>query len=320
MGLVKLSEYVFEHLAQDGVKHVFMLPGGGCMHLVDSLGQCGRIGYTVNLHEQACAIAAQAYAQYTGGLGVALVTTGPGGTNALTGVAGAWVESTPCLFISGQAKRADLLKDRGVRSMGQQELDIVSIVRPITKYAVTIDDPNTIRYHLEKALHIAKHGRPGPVWVDIPLDVQAANVDQHSMLGFDVSAEQPTPPNHSLAGQVAQAIELLGRAERPVCLAGYGIRAAGAEDEFLALADLLQIPLLMTWKAADLLPESHPLYVGRPGGIGQRGANFTLQNSDCILLLGTRLDLPQTAFDHQNFARAADKIMVDADPAEISKM
>ena len=316
---MKLSDYVFEFLAACGVKHVFMFPGGGCMHLVDSLGRCRGIEYVVNLHEQAAAIAAQAYGQYTGNLGVALVTTGPGGTNAITGVAGAWVESTPCLVISGQVKRADLLKERGVRSMGPQELDIVSVVSPITKYAVTIADPATIRYHLERAVYEANHGRPGPAWLDIPLDVQAAMVEPEQLAGFEPLGDDPAAGS-VLAAEVHQAIELLNQAERPVVFAGYGIRAAKADHEFLRLADQLQAPVLTTWKAADVVPETYPLYAGRPGGTGQRGANFALQNADCLLILGARLDLPQTAFDHQNFARSAHKIVVDVDPAEIGKM
>ena len=185
--LKKLSDYVMEFVASQGVRHIFMLTGGGCMHLTDSLGRNPNIDYVCCLHEQACAFAAEAYAEYTNQLGVALVTTGPGGTNAVTGVADAWLESASCLFISGQAKRADLIGSSGVRSMGAQEIDIVSIVRPIVKYAKTILDPATIRYELEKAVYLATHGRRGPVWIDIPLDVQAARIDEDRLPGFDMA-------------------------------------------------------------------------------------------------------------------------------------
>lgn len=316
---MKLSDYVIARVAQE-VRHIFLLPGGGCMHLVDSVGRNRDLEFVCNLHEQASAIAAEAYGQYTNHLGAALVTTGPGGTNAVTGVAGAWLDSTPCLFLSGQVKRADLATGRGVRQMGFQEIGIVDIVRSITKYAVTVTEPRAIRYHLEKALHLARSGRPGPVWLDIPLDVQAAEIDVADLPAFDPQeAAAPAAPDR-LAEQVRQAIELLNQAERPVILVGNGVRLAHAEAEFLELCEWLQVPVLTTWKALDLLPDDHPLYVGRPGAVGQRGANFAQQNADFILTVGARLDLGQTGYNHANFARAARKGMVDVDAAEIAKM
>ena len=317
--LIKLSDYVIQRVAQE-VKHVFMLPGGGCMHLVDSLGRNPDIQYVCNLHEQACAIAADAYGQYTNNLGIALVTTGPGSTNTLTGVAAAWLDSTPCLIISGQVKRADLIGNRGVRQMGFQELNIVDIVKSITKYAVTVTEPVSIRYHLEKALHLARQGRPGPVWIEIPLDVQAAEINETELQNFDPGEiVNPFDPD-LLKQQVIEAIQLLNQAERPVLLVGNGVRLSKGMDEFLDLIRILQVPVLTTWKAIDFLPEDHPLFVGRPGSVGQRGANFAQQNSDWILIIGARLDFGQTAYNHSNFARAAKKIMVDVDPAEIRKM
>ena len=317
--LIKLSDYVIQRVAQE-VKHVFMLPGGGCMHLVDSVGRCADIEYVCNLHEQACAIAADAYGQYTNNLGIALVTTGPGSTNTLTGVAAAWLDSTPCLIISGQVKRADLIGNRGVRQMGFQELNIVDIVKSITKYAVTVTEPVSIRYHLEKALHLARQGRPGPVWIEIPLDVQAAEINETELQNFDPGEiVNPFDPD-LLKQQVIEAIQLLNQAERPVLLVGNGVRLAKGMDEFLDLIRILQVPVLTTWKAIDFFPEEHPLFVGRPGSVGQRGANFAQQNSDWILIIGARLDFGQTAYNHSNFARAAKKIMVDVDPAEIRKM
>lgn len=316
MTTMKLSDYVIDCIARAGVKHVFVLPGGGSMHLVDSLGRSPNVAFVANLHEQACAVAAEAYAQYTNNLGVALVTTGPGGTNTITGVAAAWNDSTPCLFLSGQVKRADLMTGRGVRQMGPQEVDIVSLVRPITKYAATVIDPSTVRMHLEKALYLATSGRRGPVWLDFPLDVQAATIDPESLPRFVPDVE----PSVDIGTPVREALRRLAGAKRPVVLAGNGVRLAGALDNFRSLVDRLQIPLLTTWKAIDFLPDDHALFAGRPGSVGQRAANFAQQNSDWILVIGARLDLPQIAFNPGNFARAAVRVIADIDEAEIRKL
>ncbi len=314
---MKLSDYVMERIADTGVKHVFMLPGGGAMHLNDSLGRCNRLEYIVNLHEQASAIAADAYSQYTNNLGVGMVTTGPGGTNTLTGVAAAWMDSIPLLIISGQVKQEDMATGRGVRQMGFQEIDIVSMVKPITKYAITITEPAEIRYHLEKAIWSAQNNRQGPCWLDIPLDVQAADIEPAELNGF-----QPpeTKTDKTLATKISQLIEALKTAKRPVILAGNGIRSARVEDSFINLIKILQIPVLTTWKAMDFLADDHPLYAGRPGAIGQRGANFTQQNADCLITIGARLDFGQTAYNHANFAPQAQKIFIDIDQAELDKM
>ena len=371
---MKLSDYVFRFLADLGVKHVFMLPGGGAMHLNDSLGRCEGIQYVSNHHEQASAIAAEAYARVTNHLGVALVTTGPGGTNAITGVAAAWLDSTPCLFLSGQVKRADMMGDLGVRQLGVQEMDIVTLVKSITKYAVTVMDPATIRYHLEKAVYLAKSGRPGPAWIDIPLDVQAAAIDPAALPAFDPGevsqdarqvgagasseigagacrdigagacrpvlsgptrpgSESPSAGSEADARQIVPAtqdaaletlvdktIQLLNQSERPILLAGNGIRIAGAENDFLRLVDQLGIPVLTTRLGVDLLPASHSWLVGMPGGIAPRGANFALQNSDWLLILGARLDMALIAYAPEKLARAAKKIMVNLDGAEIAKL
>ncbi len=309
-----------DFVADLGVKDVFMLPGGGCMHLLDSLGRSPRLRFICNLHEQASAVAAEAYAQYTNNVGVALVTTGPGGTNTITGVAGAWLDSTPCLFISGQVKRTDCVGDRGVRQMGFQEINIVKVVGSLTKYAVTIVDPESVRYHLEKAVYLARSGRPGPVWIDIPLDIQAAMIDEGKLSGFDPREAAVTDDSAALRRQISDTIQLLNQSERPVILAGNGIRLSNAYDKFLQLIELLRIPVLTTWKTIDFIPETHALYCGRPGSIGQRGANFTQQNSDLLISIGARLDYGQTGYTHKNFARAAKKVMVDIDFTEIKKM
>jgi len=319
---MKLSDWVFHYLAGQGIKHVFMLTGGGAMHLNDSLGQSEAIEYVCTSHEQAAAMAAESYAKVTGDIGVCLVTAGPGGTNAITGVAGAWLDSTPMLVLSGQAKRADLKGNSGVRQMGVQEVDIVSMVSPITKYAVTVMEPSDIRYHLSRAVHLARTGRPGPVWLDLPLDVQGATVDEQSMRAYDPKEDaiRGLASPKDIAAAASAAIDTLNQAERPVVLVGNGVRLGGARAEMRALIERLGVPVLTTWPAHDMVPDDHPLMVGRPGPLAPRGANFTLQNADWLLSLGARLDLVVTGYAPQNFARAARKIMVDIDAAELRKM
>lgn len=318
--LIKLSDYVVNFVAQQGVRHVFFLPGGGAMHLNDSLGRCADLEYVAVQHEQAAAIAAEAYARVTNNLGVAMVTTGPGGTNAVTGVAAAWLDSTPVLFLSGQVKRADIKAGQGLRQLGVQEINIVSIVQPITKYAVTILDPETIRYHLEKALCLARSGRPGPVWIDIPLDVQPVMIAPDRLRGFD-TAEVAQPWLSIPVGDLAaETIRMLNQAERPVILVGNGVRIAGAETLFLSLVEMLNVPVLTTRLGVDLLPASHPLCFGMPGAIASRAANFTLQNCDFLLVLAARIDMALIAYAPERLARGARKVMVNIDAAEIHKL
>ena len=310
---MKLSDYVFRYLEQKGVRDVFMLSGGGCMHLVDSLGRSG-INYVCCLHEQAAGIAAVAYSQYKNGLGVSLVTTGPGGTNAVTAVAGAWTDSVPLLVLSGQVKRKDLSSRSGTRTLGFQEIDIVSVVSPITKYAVTVEDPAEIKYHLDKAVFEATHGRPGPVWIDIPLDVQAGIVDENNLKGFSGNVTE-----NNISEKVKAAIDLLEKSERPAILAGHGIKLSGAYDDFMKLARRLDIPVMTTWKAADFMQDDDPLYFGRPGASGQRGANLIIQNCDLLISIGARMDFGQIGYEHGSFARCAKKVVVDTDPNELKK-
>lgn len=323
---MKLSDYVVEFVADQGVKHVFLVTGGGAMHLNQSLGACSRLEAVCNSHEQASAMCAESYAKATDGLGVCMVTTGPGGTNAVTGVAGAWLDSTPVLFISGQVKRPDRMFDAagrplGMRQLGVQEVDIVSIVRPITKYAVTVLDPREIRYHLEKAVYLAMRGRPGPVWIDIPLDVQAAPIeDAQDLRAFDPLELEDSRRENNLEREVQQLIERLNQAERPLLFAGNGIRLARATPQFDKLRQILQVPSVATWCAADLVPSDEPTYVGRPGSVAARGANFALQNCDFLLAIGVRLDFAITGYAPQNLARGAYKVAVDIDPAELKKL
>jgi acetolactate synthase-1/2/3 large subunit len=323
---MKLSDYVVHFIAEQGVKHVFLVTGGGAMHLNQSLAAEPAITPVCNSHEQASAICAEAYAKATNHLGVCMVTTGPGGTNAVTGVAGAWLDSTPTLFVSGQVKRPDRMfaqdgRPLGMRQLGVQEVDIVSIVKPITKYAVTVLEPADIRYHMEKAVYLALHGRPGPVWIDIPLDVQASPIEDPSDLrAFDTAELEPPPTTPNLAEEVGRLIEKLNQSKRPLLLIGNGIRLSRAEAELEKLLRVLDIPAEVTWLAIDMMADDDPLYVGRPGTLAQRGANFAIQNCDFLLSIGARLDRVVTGYAPEGFARAACKVMVDIDPAELNKM
>ncbi len=315
---MRVADYLMARLADAGAEHVFLLPGGGAMHLNDALVCEKRLVPVPCHHEQACGIAAEAWGRVRGSFGTCLVTTGPGATNVITPVAGAWIESLPLLVISGQVKRADSLNGRPLRQGGVQEVDIVPMVKSVTKYAVTVDDPQQIRFHLEKALHLMREGRPGPVWLDIPLDVQAAPIDPATLPAF---TPEPRPASRDLlADAVDRTLELLRGAERPLLLAGHGVRIAGAAEAFKTLAEKLDIPVVTTWNALDLLPYEHPLNVGRPGVVALRAPNFAVQNCDLLISLGSRLDNIITAYNPQGFARAAKKVVVDVDRNELDRL
>ena len=322
MSLIKLSDWIAATLAQRGIRDVFMLTGGGAMHLNHSLGTHPALTTTFTHHEQALAMAAEAYYRLTNRLAVVNVTSGPGGTNAITGVYGAWVDSIGMVVISGQVKTETTVRHTGLplRQFGDQELDIEELVRPITKYAAMVTDPRTIRYHLEKALYLASSGRPGPVWLDIPLDVQAAKIDPNDLLpGFD-PAELDEPWRHTDCSMVAgDILSRIARAERPVVFAGGGVRLSGAHAQFLALIDKLGVPVVTGWNAHDALWNDHPLYCGRPGTVGDRGGNMVTQSADLLLILGSRLNIRQVSYNWTSFAREAFKIWVDIDPLELRK-
>ncbi len=313
--MIKLSDYVFQFLENKGVKHAFMLPGGGAMHLDDSIGK-SNIEYICFLHEQGAAIAAEAYAQHTNTPGVVLVTSGPGATNAITGVTAGWIDSTPMFIISGQSKREDLVGDKGVRQIGSQEVQIIPMVKPITKYAVQILEPTEIKYHLEKAYYEATTGRFGPVWLDIPLDVQAVMLDEQSLCGY-----KPEQYNkNDITDAIVKTVELLKRSQKPLLLAGNGIKLANAVETLYRLLDKLPIPVETTWKTIDMFGEEDARYVGHPGIMGDRGANLILQEADLILSIGCRLDTSVTAFNDKNFGKCAKKVIVDIDENEIRRM
>jgi acetolactate synthase-1/2/3 large subunit len=316
--MTKLSNYVATYLADRGIDSVFTVSGGGIMHLLDSVGREERLRVVCNFHEQACAIAAESYSRVRGGVGVCLVTTGPGGTNALSALGGAWVDSIPVVVLSGQV-RQDLIADYGrLRQLGPQEIDIDSMVRPVTKYSALVRDPKTIRQELDRAFAIAQDGRPGPVWLTIPLDVQGAEIDEAALAGW---SPLPAPPIEAapLRANVAALIDILRTARRPVLIGGNGIRLDCAEEAFERFVDKLRIPVLLTIGAMDLLPEDHPNYQGKFGPLGQRRGNFALQNADVVLSVGASMNVSTTGFNLKGFAPRATKIMVNVDPAEIEK-
>ncbi|MGB0046608.1 MAG: thiamine pyrophosphate-binding protein, partial [Terriglobales bacterium] len=324
---MKLSDYIAGQLADWGVRHIFLVTGGGAMHLNDSIGHEPRIQYVCNHHEQASAMAAEAYARVSGLPGVVNVTTGPGGINALNGVFGAWTDSIPMLVISGQVKRETCMRAQnitGLRQLGDQEADIVAMVANITKYAVLIDDPLTIRYHLERAWYLAQQGRPGPCWLDIPVDVQAAVIDPASLRGYDPAGDTLATNNGSgadsskLSSACRDVLQRIRNAKRPVILAGTGVRAAHAVAEFDELFHRLGVPVTTAW-THDLIASDDPLFCGRQGTIGDRAGNFTVQNADVLLILGSRLNIRQTSYNWKSFAPQAFKIQVDIDAAEFHK-
>ena len=317
---MRVADFVFDFISRQGIGHVFFLPGGGSMHLNDGLRKQTAISAVSMLHEQGASMAAEGYARTSGKFGVCLVTSGPGATNAITGLAGAWFESTPVLFISGQAKRADLRKDSGVRQLGPQELDVIPMVSGLTKYAVSLTDPLQVKRTLEKALYMMREGRPGPVWIEIPLDVQATEIDAAQLPSFDPSELAAQGSNPLAPHLMSEVVQSLRQAKRPVLLVGNGVHCAGAEVELRALIERLNIPTLTTWIAADLLEHSHPLSFGRPGTAAPRGANFTVQNCDFLLAIGTRMDFSITGFNRAQFAREARIVVVDIDAAEIRKL
>lgn len=316
---MRLANYVFDFIAHQGVKHVFMLPGGGAMHLVDAVGQTSAITFVACHHEQAAGIAAEAYGRIHGTPGVVLVTTGPGGTNVITPVVGAWIESVPMVVISGQVKRSDRIGDSGVRQVGAQEVDIVSMVAGVTKYAVTVEDPQTIRMHLEKGFALATEGRGGPVWIDIPLDIQGSQINPEHLPGWQRSSQQTS--SRDLAVRAAMTtVRMLKQSRRPLLLAGHGVRLSGASDLLTQFHERCQIPVATTWNAMDMIHYDHPLSVGRPGSVALRCANFAVQNCDLLIAIGARLDFVVTAYNRSNFSRGAHKIVVDIDPMELGKL
>ena len=316
--MIKVSDFIFQHLVEmHGIRHCFLVTGGGAMHLNDSVGHTQGLTYICNHHEQASAIAAEGYYRTCGQLCVTNVTTGPGGTNAITGVLGQYLDSIPGIYISGQIKTStykhtyDYLN---LRQLGDQEADIVSMVTPITKYAKTIYNPLDIKYELDKAIAIALDGRPGPVWLDIPLDVQGAMVDETKFKEFDAATEMIDPVKHTLVDeQIKQLIERIKNAKSPVIYVGNGVRLAKRENEFIQLVEKLNIPVVTAISGSDIIWHDHPLCYGKPGICGDRIGNIMVQNSDLLIVMGTRLSIRQVSYAYDLLAPKAYKVMVDID-------
>ena len=313
--MIKVSDFIALRLKEVyQVQHLFMVSGGGAMHLNDSFGR--HIDYICNHNEQASGIAGEAYARYAQKLGVVSVTTGPGGLNAMNGLFGSWTDSAPVLFISGQVKYSTTVascRKISLRQLGDQEVDIISVVKPLTKYCAMIDDIRMVKYHLDRAVYEATHDRFGPVWLDVPMNIQGAVMNEDDQIEF-------VPPANMVANcRISEVLKYLSEAQRPLIVAGHGIRLSGAFEEFMALLNKFGAPVVTTFNGFDLIEEDHPLYAGRIGTVGQRAGNFALQNADCILFLGTRNNIRQVSYNWENFAPRAFKIVIDIDEAELRK-
>ena len=332
---IRVADLIARLLVESGVTECFMLTGGGAMHLNDAFGREEGLHKVFNHHEQASAIAAESYARLSGRPALVNVTTGPGGVNALNGVYGAYVDSIPMIVVSGQVKRETIAGNFPhipLRQLGDQEVDIVGMVKPITKYAVVLQDPQDAKRVVQKAIYLASRGRPGPVWIDVPIDVQATPVDPDALVGFDPAHDPDTEglaPNttaelgalsgEALRAQVEAVLAEITAAERPLVLVGAGVRLSGSHAAFLAFVERLGVPVVTGWNAHDAIPNAHPLYVGRPGSVGDRGGNFAVQTADYLLVLGSRLNIRQISYNWQAFARNARVAMVDIDSAELAK-
>lgn len=318
---IRVADYIADVLVENGIHHVFSVTGGGAMHLNDGLGHKEGLTCIYNHHEQACAIAAESYARINNQMAAVCVTTGPGGTNAITGVLGGWLDSIPMLILSGQVRYDTTVRSTGlnIRSYGDQEFDIVKMVSHITKYAWMVTDPTDIRYCLEKALYLAKTGRPGPVWLDIPLNVQGAYIETERLCGFDPKEEEKDTVPKVTDELAKEIIAKIRKAKRPVLNAGNGIRIAGAAEVFLRVVEKLGIPVVTGWNSIDLIYDTHPLYTGRAGIMGDRAGNWAVQNSDLLLSIGSRLSIRQVGYQYQSWARAAYTIIEDVDQEELKK-
>ncbi len=323
---IRLADYVADFLVKHGVTDCFSVVGGGAMHLNDALGHNPNLHVTYNHHEQACAIAAEAYARLENKIAAVCVTTGPGGTNALTGVVGGWLDSIPMFIISGQVRydttaryAEQFLDGLHLRAMGDQEYDIVKSVEHMTKYAAMVENPADIRYMLEKAWHLATTGRPGPVWIDIPVNYQGGYIETDGLKGYDQTEDDRLLPPPVEDSTIELIINKIKAAKRPVLHAGYGIRLSGGYKKFREVIEKLNIPIVTYWNAVDLIEDEHPLYCGRAGNMGDRPGNWAIQNADLILAIGTRISIRQVGYNWKTWARAAEVIMVDVDRAEMKK-
>ena len=319
----KVSDLIIEYIASVGVKHVFLMPGGANINLVDSAAKSSLLQYVCNHHEQACAMAAESYGRVGGNIGVCITTVGPAATNTLTGVMGAWTDSIATLYLCGQVKRDNMITGTHLRQLGVQEINIADIARPITKYSEVILDVIDVKYHLQKAIFLAKHGRPGPVLLDIPSDIQSIEIEESELREFNPQEEgyfeADAKKEKDISSQVSTLIEMLKNSKRPIIFVGKGVRLAKAEQEFLKLIEILQIPVLTSMSAHDSVPTDNPLCIGRPGVFGDRAGNFAVQNTDLLISIGARHHLWNIGYTYTAFARDAKKVVVDIDSEELKK-
>ena len=316
---MNLSDYVVSFLENKGIKNVFTVSGGGSIFLCDALYRAKKLRYVCNHHEQAVAMSAEAYSRCSNKIGASIVTTGPGGTNSITGTACCWIDSIPTITISGQVFLNQTIGNSGLRQLGVQEINIIDIVKPITKYAVMVTDPLTIGFHLEKAFYIATSGRPGPVWIDIPANIQNSQINIRKLKIFTENKSKKKTNKSLTERKISKIIKLLNKSKRPIIHAGHGVRLSKSKDLLLKFIEKNNLPLLTSWNGADLIEDSHKLFIGRPGTFSSRAPNFALQKCDLYISIGTRLPYAITGYDSQDYAREAVKIMVDIDKNELNK-
>lgn len=319
--LIKVADYIADWLTRKNIRHVFTVTGGGAMHLNDAFGKHPKLKCIYNHHEQASAMAAESYARFSRRMALVCITSGPGGTNAITGVLGGWLDSVPMLVISGQVRFNTTARSTGLnlRQLGDQEFDIVKVVAPMAKYAEMVIEPDDILYHLERAHYLAVNGRPGPCWLDIPLNVQGAVINTKKLKKYNPKEDCGEIPPKVSEKTALKVLERIQKAQRPVILAGSAVRSSGAYDDFHKLIKKLNIPVVTAWNAHDIIWDSHPLYFGRPGTVGNRAGNFITQNADLLLVLGCRLNIRQISYNWEMFAREAYQIIVDIDADELKK-
>jgi acetolactate synthase-1/2/3 large subunit len=315
--MIRLADFVMEWLKSNGVDTVFTVSGGGSIILCDALDKVEGINYVCCHHEQAVSMAAEGFARASGRIGVGLVTTGPGGTNAITGATCAWIDSVPQLIISGQVYLNQTIGNTGLRQQGVQEINIIELVKPISKYAELVTEATDIKFHLEKAYHLATSGRPGPSWLDIPADIQNAQIDPNMLRSYNLVDEIKSPLITD--SEIETIVQKLVESQRPLIHAGHGVRIAGGQHNLTKLVEQHNICLATTWNATDIVSSSHPNFIGRPGAFAERGANFAIQNADFYLAIGSRLPYMVTGYNAKDFARNSFRIMVDIDPTEVGK-
>jgi len=316
--MMRVADFVIKFLEEKKISTVFTVSGGGSIFLCDALYKSKRLNYVSCHHEQAVSFATESFSRVNNKPGAAIITTGPGGTNCTTGVACCWIDSVPSIFISGQVYLNQTIKNTGVRQVGVQEFDIISMVKSCTKYAVMIKDPNSIKYHLEKAYFLTSHKRPGPVWIDIPANIQNAQINPKKLKGFDQKENKKIFKNKNLDKKIKRVADLMAKSKRPLIHLGQGVKISKAENYLRKIIEKYKIPFALTWNASDLIESSHKYYVGRPGAFAERGSNFIIQNCDFYLAIGTRLPFMVTGYNSKDFARRAKKVMVDIDLKELN--